>query len=317
MTRLDKAAHTVVHQCLQVRKNERLLIMTDEVLLDLALILFKSAHRKTKFAHILQLPPQYVYDGLDDSVAAMMRNMDIVVAITSSSLSHTDARRRACKTGVRVVSMPNITRDTFERIAKTDFQSLTRLSGKLRDVLTMAREIRVQSANGTKLVIPIAKRKGYADTGLVHERGEFSNLPAGEACVSPEEGKTEGIMAIDSGMGVHSEDKEKLVMTIKKGKATRISGGKAAQRLTRLLAKFGPESRLVAELGIGTNRVAKICGYSLEDEKVLGTIHVGFGNNVSFGGINRVPIHVDGVVYDASVVIDGRKILDNGKLVFE
>jgi leucyl aminopeptidase (aminopeptidase T) len=317
MTKLDKAAHTVIHQCLQVKKDEKLLIITDEVLLDLALILFKSAHKKTKFAHVLQLPPQYVYDGLDDSVGSMMRNMDIIIAITSISLSHTDARRRACKIGARVVSMPNITRDTFERIAKTDFQSLTHLSRKLRDVLTMAKEIRAWSANGTKLVIPIAKRRGYSDTGLVHERGKFSNMPAGEACVSPEEGKTEGILVVDSGMGVHSEDKEKLVMTIKKGKASRICGGIAAQRFRRQLARFGPESRLVAEFGLGTNSVAKICGYSLEDEKVLGTIHLGFGNNVSFGGINRVPIHVDGVVYNATVVIDGRKILDNGKLVFQ
>ena len=83
------------------------------------------------------------------------------------------------------------------------------------------------------------------------------------------------------------------------------------------LAKYGAESRLVAEFGIGTNRNALISGYSLEDEKVLGTIHIAVGNNVSFGGDIKVPIHLDGVVYKASVEIDGRKILQRGRLLLD
>jgi len=60
-----------------------------------------------------------------------------------------------------------------------------------------------------------------------------------------------------------------------------------------------------------------ISGYSLEDEKVLGTIHIGVGNNISFGGDNDVAVHLDAVVFKASVEIDGRVILDRGRLVLE
>ena len=82
-----------------------------------------------------------------------------------------------------------------------------------------------------------------------------------------------------------------------------------------MLAPHGSKSRLVAEFGIGTNDTARLKGCTLEDEKVLGTVHLAIGNNISFGGKNDVSIHLDGVVYNATVVIDGRKILDRGRLV--
>lgn len=40
----------------------------------------------------------------------------------------------------------------------------------------------------------------------------------------------------------------------------------------------------MAEFGIGTNYKAKLVGLILEDEKVFGTIHIAFGNNLSMGG---------------------------------
>ena len=83
------------------------------------------------------------------------------------------------------------------------------------------------------------------------------------------------------------------------------------------MSKFGTGSRFVAEFGIGTNDAAHISGYALEDEKVLGTTHVALGNNVSFGGSNDVPIHLDAVVYKSTVEIDGKLILDRGKLAIE
>ena len=71
----------------------------------------------------------------------------------------------------------------------------------------------------------------------------------------------------------------------------------------------------VAELGIGTNHEAQISGHILEDEKVMGTIHVAFGNNISMGGTCNVGIHIDGVVTKPTVYIDEQKIMEDGKLL--
>ena len=70
----------------------------------------------------------------------------------------------------------------------------------------------------------------------------------------------------------------------------------------------------VAEFGIGTNYKAKIIGQILEDEKVLGTIHLAFGNNLSMGGVLDVPIHIDGLLKQPTVLLDDVVIMDKGVL---
>jgi len=315
MTKLQKAASVIINTCLKLKRDEKLLILTDEPLWDIAQVLFRTAIKRTKLTNLLMMSNAYTRKGIDSSIARLMKEMDAILAVTTHSISHTDARRNACRKGVRIASMPGILEKSFIRIGQMNFERIDRLSRKLCDILTIAKEVTVTAPNGTSLSIPIAHKKGYADTGLLHKNGSFSNLPAGEASIAPEDGKTEGVLVVDSGMGLHPSDREQLVITIKQGRATRISGDVAAQRLRRTLAPYGSDSRLVAEFGLGTNDAARISGYSLEDEKVLGTIHLALGNNVSFGGSNNVPIHLDGVVYNASVVVDGMKILDNGRLV--
>ncbi len=86
-------------------------------------------------------------------------------------------------------------------------------------------------------------------------------------------------------------------------------------RARELLAAGGEDGTNVAELGIGTNDSARLTGNILEDEKILGTIHVAFGDNHSFGGNIRVPSHQDGVVMAPTVTIDGTTVLDGGKLL--
>ena len=53
----------------------------------------------------------------------------------------------------------------------------------------------------------------------------------------------------------------------------------------------------------------------LEDEKILGTVHVAFGASAAFGGTVSVPIHLDVVVTDASLEVDGQQVLDAGRYV--
>lgn len=71
----------------------------------------------------------------------------------------------------------------------------------------------------------------------------------------------------------------------------------------------------MAELGIGLNPKAKIIGIILEDEKVIGTVHIALGNNLSYGGTNDVPLHLDGVIKSPDVYVDGKVIMAKGKFI--
>ena len=109
--------------------------------------------------------------------------------------------------------------------------------------------------------------------------------------------------------------KNPIKITVEKGYATKITGGTEARKLVKMLSKFGKKGRNIAELGIGTNDKVKLSGNLLEDEKVLGTVHIALGNNKSMGGNISVPIHVDGVIKKPTVYFDGKIIMKNGKLL--
>ena len=80
---------------------------------------------------------------------------------------------------------------------------------------------------------------------------------------------------------------------------------------------FGRPGLNVAELGVGTNDGAIITGQILEDEKVFGTIHIAFGNNITMGGTCSVGIHVDCVVREPDMWFDNEKVMEQGKFLKE
>src|SRR5258705_1898415 len=75
----------------------------------------------------------------------------------------------------------------------------------------------------------------------------------------------------------------------------------------------GEGSRTIAELGIGTNPYARITGNVMTDEKVMGTIHIAIGHNAvpPYNGQNHAPIHLDGVMGNPTVTVDGMPLIDN------
>jgi leucyl aminopeptidase (aminopeptidase T) len=91
--------------------------------------------------------------------------------------------------------------------------------------------------------------------------------------------------------------------------------GRLGRRLFDLLRAHGRKGRNLAELGIGTNDRATLSGNVLEDCKLLGSVHVGFGASAAIGGTVQTAVHLDAVVIDASLWIDGRQILDGGRLM--
>ncbi len=121
-------------------------------------------------------------------------------------------------------------------------------------------------------------------------------MPLGEVFVSPKERTANGTYVIDgSQAGAGIVDKP-IKITVKKGYATKIQGGKSAAKLRQVLASINDKNAYnIAELGIGTNSKAKFTGKTLEDEKIFKTCHISLGNNKSYGEKIDVPVHLDGV----------------------
>jgi leucyl aminopeptidase (aminopeptidase T) len=56
-----------------------------------------------------------------------------------------------------------------------------------------------------------------------------------------------------------------------------------------------------------------LLGNLITDEKVAGTIHIAAGGNQFFGGQNPAPLHVDGVVGQPTLRVDGNLLIEAGR----
>ena len=242
-------------------------------------------------------------------VAEAMKAADVVICPTAQSVTHTNAKLAAQNAGARVATMPGITEEMFTKGAMTaNYDKVLELTNKLTAMLTEAHTARIEK-DGYSLTLNLEGRKGIPSPGVYREKGQCGNLPSGEAYIAPLEDGVNGEILVDGSMvGVGKLDSP-LHFTIKDGKPISIEG-KDADKL-KILTK-NDHNRTVAELGIGTNEAAILNGIILEDEKVYGTVHVAFGTNNTFGGVNKADCHMDGIMLHPTLYLDDQLIIKNG-----
>jgi leucyl aminopeptidase (aminopeptidase T) len=313
---LLSASTVAVRDCMGARPGERVLVVTDEPLRRIGYALRQaSLDLGLEVLLVEMLPRRSNGEDPPAEVAALMARMDVVLCPTSKSLTHTDARRAASAAGARVATLPGVTEAIMVRCMNADYQRIAERTRRLCDLMAATREVRVQGPAGTDLVMPIEGRQPHASSGLFREKGQWGNLPTGEAYLAPVEGVSQGVLVVDGSMAGVGMTKQPIRIAVKDGYATDITGGAEADRLIALLEPHGREARTVAEFGVGTNDRAILTGVILEDEKVMGTIHVAFGDNKSMGGSVRVASHLDGLVTRPTVWFDERKIMEDGRLL--
>ncbi|MBC7187446.1 MAG: aminopeptidase [Calditrichaeota bacterium] len=316
MTKLQRAARLVLTQCLNTKHTESVVVVADAPMMELAHLLLSTARRISADSVLVELP-RPCRNGAEPPapVTRIMALADVVVLVTSGQLRHSEARRVACRRGARILDMSGVTADALRRALDVDYQDLARRTRKLADVLTIGHRAHLTTPAGTDAWFSIEGQKGIADTGLAHQRGAFSTLPAGMACIGPQGGKAEGRIVVEHGFGGKARPDHPIVLDVKEGRVAMIRGGQACAKLREELRAFGPEARTLAELGIGTNAAARITGCMAEDRKVLGTAHVALGNNCSFGGTVNVPFHLDGILFAPTIEIDGKVVVQDGQVM--
>jgi aminopeptidase len=317
LTKLDTASQIAIRDCMGAKKNEKILVITDELKREIGLSLYENATRLGFFALLVEMKSGKI-NGEEPSpeVAELMQKFDVVFCPTAKSLTHTDARRAASAKGVRIATFPGITKDVMIRGMNADYKAISKRTIKLQKILEKGKKVRVTAPSGTDISFEITGRKVIPSKGLFHAKGESGNLPTGETFLAPIEGTSNGVFVVDGSMaGLGLIKNANIRIEVENGYATKITGGTLAKKLKLMLDKVGKEARNIAEFGIGTNDSAKLSGVLLEDEKVMGTIHIAVGNNVSMGGSVNVPIHLDGVIKKPTVWMDGRLLMKDGKLL--
>jgi leucyl aminopeptidase (aminopeptidase T) len=308
------AVATILDRCLGIKSGEDALVVVDPGTRAIGEWLRDAATERGADA-VMAIMNERATDGTEPPgpIAAALAACDLYIAATTRSLSHTAARKHATDVGARGATMPGVTAEMLARVMAVEFDTMARRSRAAADVLTAGSLARITCPRGTDATLDLTGRTGIADDGDLTSPGAFGNLPCGEAFIAPLRGEGRIVAASLAPLGLSPEP---AALTLKDGRLVSAAGGLGPEYLRRLSA-HGELGTNLAELGVGTNDQARLTGNVLEDEKILGTIHVAFGASAAIGGTVSVPIHLDAVVSEASLTVDGIAVLEAGRLVLD
>lgn len=316
---LADVALIAVRDYLAVRAGERVLVVNDTVTSPvLGPTLHSTALQLGADAVLTTMAPR-TRSGEEPpaAVAAAMRNADAVIAVASKSCYHTEAKREAVEHGARgAFNAPSRVEAWTEGAMTADFFQIRDEALRLAGVLRTGSMARVTSPGGTDVTMSIAGRepKGWL-TGICTRPGEASAWPGGEVSLPPMEGTAEGIVVVEEVMTDMGALAEPIVWTVREGHVVSIDGGPQADLLRRHIEGVANATN-IGELGIGLNPKARITSDITESKKRRGTAHIAMGDSAGgYGGTVISDIHLDGLILEVTVEVDGRVIVERGKVL--
>jgi len=308
--KLDQATKKLLIQNLGLKKGERVVVVTDRKNCPLFKSLCKSVTELKGKLIKIKISSKRNHSEPIPRFKEIFNNVDAIVAATDKSISHCPETRIARKEhSTRVISMPTVKKSLFIKSIKANQKNIEKIGKKLLKFLKNKNKFNITTKLGTDLTVNTGKL-GFGSThGDVTKAGSLSNFPYGE--IAAYKITADGVWCIGfSNIGINKKDKAKI--WLKKGKIVKCNKG--GKKLVDYLIKAGGKKALnVVELGFGTNPMhKKLIGSVIHDEKIWGSCHIAFGG---FGEVVKCPVHEDIVIMKPTVLANGKKFIDNGKLI--
>jgi len=317
--RIWEGCEKLLYDCAGVKKNDVIFIITDDKTKHLGDHLFEVSASISNNVSTVKLNQTKMHGEeppLD--VASKMLTSDVIFCLTTMSMAHTQARLNANNNGAKYLSLPDYNIDVLTSNAlQTDYKKLTNTAELLGEYLNNGNIVNINSEKGTDLQIQIKDRKANIAPGWCDGTGTLASPPDAEVNIASIENKSNGIIVVDGSIPCNEIGllTKEITLTIENGSVVDIRG-ELKDVLEELFNNSGSEkSRIIGEFGIGLNPNAELCGLMLPDEGCLGTVHFGIGSNHTIGGKNKVSFHLDHIIKNPSVLIDGLLIMDEGTLI--
>ena len=265
---ISRAADVAAGQVLNVKKEERVLIVTNPVG-DVDIIsraLFDAVIRRGGVPVLMYQPVKSQLDFCEKSIVrAISTEPDVVLSISAEKMGKDEEAIRNPiegpdgkkydnlfhylmngKKSVRSFWSPGITAEIFEKAVPIDYDRLKRECRKVADVLDGAVSVTVTAPGGTDLIFSVEGRSALVDDGDFSVPGAGGNIPAGETFISPVVGTAEGTIVFDGSLSVYDGVlvlSEPVTCRVEKGFVTDVSGGADADVFRDTLEKGAAKAR--------------------------------------------------------------------------
>lgn len=318
---LYKAAQSTCEAC-KVKPGEKVVIYTDTMKSTTLIDAFFTAAVacgaevlivKAEARQALVEPPK--------SAVEAMAQADMIFDLATETWLFTDATQKIIKTGARMLQVLVTEKAVRDRPPTLLVRARVDAAEK---IYAGCKEIRVTSDLGTDLTVRRGDRKVVPQAGCVYTPGDWDSLGLAMVNFSPPETEAEGTVVFNGSLYL-IPDHKLLVSTpihaqVEKGRLTKIRADHTEAKLLDdwFRAWNDPNSYVIAHVGFGVDPRADIYSYDIGAwESLNGGIVVGIGSNywVESGGQNKSLSHMDAVLFNANLCVDGKLIIERGKFV--
>jgi hypothetical protein len=188
----------------------------------------------------------------------------------------------AKKMGFRGATMHGCNETILRSGLAKDYDKVSANAERFRHALTGSDDVVVEFETlGQKyrLTLELGRQEAQKSHGLCRTPGEIANLPAGEIYWVPTGASGQFPAKL-------KEDGTLALMDVADGrirKATLLRGNQATVDRAQALFESDPATGSIGELGLGT-QILPVANADIQDEKILGTMHVATGRDDHLGG---------------------------------
>ena len=316
-------ADIAVRELVGLQQDEALLVLTDTYVFgEMAMACFEAGLRITPRASLLvfeTLTPGERRD-LSPSVREAMGAADAVLSLCETRIMATPSCQEVLKRGnTRILATEPRGLEDFllDGMLAVDRRQILAQGQALGDVLRAGDRAMVTSAAGTNLQFRLGGRPVLVDDGTCHEKGHIEFFPGVLVSVAPVEETIDGVLAVDGSVWPGGTPRTPIMVELRRGRIERVSGGPEAAVWGEFLESLNDETvRHLCHFSIGVNPAARLRGNMLEDERFLGAVTCGFGNqDPKFGGkVGHGRFHLDVVLKSPTIEIDGKRVVHENQL---
>ncbi len=207
-------------------------------------------------------------------------NYDIILCVSTFSAT-APLTAFAKRYGFRGATLHGLNQVILNTGLAVDYDEVSRLAEKLRAGMTRADSVEIDFESLHRrftLTLNLAKQEAQKSHGLCRGGPDVANLPAGEIYYVP--------AGAEGQFPLKYEDGTIGLMEVSGGRirsATLLSGSAATIAAHNAKLQSDPVTGELGELGFGTQELPA-SGRDIQDEKILGTLHVATGRSDHLGG---------------------------------
>jgi len=329
MGTIAEGVKQAVENCLKVKPGENVVIITDRETIEIGAALRAAIEKLTDRIRFFVmedfgLRPISFPDEMKNALAAA--TVSIYAAQGAKGELQTFRRHMLhaieANANLRHAHMIGITPEIMADGMCSDYQEIQRISRRVYEKVKNARTIRVVTDKGNDFTAQFSPDLKWTISDGDIQPGHWKNLPDGEVFTSP--ATLNGQVVIDGCLGdffaerYASLEDTPIRVQVKDGRAQRDSLQCKNEALRKEFAEYifetDENSDRVGEFAIGTNTGLTHLIYNLlQDEKFPG-VHIAFGSSLpaKTGATWDSKAHVDGVLKNPTIYVDGEIIMDKG-----